>query len=247
VSFRCSRAVLVQRLQAGTGRPLWSWRSPAAADGGMTMSVTAAARDGGLVLVIGAFGGAATAERLTAGLPRPQAWPARLGPSGQTSIVLALAADGGHPRWSERGGQQQTITLTDGAVCERTDSGLECRDDTTGAPTLPLLVTGLGPEAIPPDAGFGYNGISGGLVVYTTAPSSPRTVTVRAVKLRGGETAAEARLAISLDEYPGTFSDMFTAAAGPLPGGATLILLRPLNPPGPGAAPVLALRVAPRG
>lgn len=246
VSFGCSRTVIVQRLDTATGRALWSWRSPAAARGAVAMSVTAAARDGGIVLITGAFGRPTAAEQGSARLPRPYAWPARLGPSDQASMVLALAADGGHPRWSETGGQQQTITLTDGAVCETTGSGLECRDDMTGAPTLPLLVTALGPQATPPDVSFGYDGISGGLAAFTTAPSGPVTVTVRAVRVRGGATAAEARIAIAPYSYAGTPPDMYTAAAGALPGGATLILLRPLNPPGPTTAPVMALRVTPR-
>jgi putative pyrroloquinoline-quinone binding quinoprotein len=246
VSFGCSRTVVVQRLDAATGRALWSWRSPAAASGAVTMSVTGAARDGGMVLLTGAFGQATAAGQGTAALPRPYAWPARLGPSDQASLVLALAADGGQPRWSELGGQQQTITLTDGAVCETTSSGLECRDDTTGAPTLPLLATVLGPQATPPDVSFGYNGISGGLAAFTATPAGPVTVTVRAVKVRGGATAAEAWVATAPHRYAGTPPDMYTAAAGPLPGGATLILLRHLNPPGPTTAPVMALRVTPR-
>jgi outer membrane protein assembly factor BamB len=46
-SFDCGPTVIVQRLDAASGRPLWSWTSPAVASGAaMTLAVTAAAGDG---------------------------------------------------------------------------------------------------------------------------------------------------------------------------------------------------------
>jgi hypothetical protein len=133
-SFGCGPAVIVQRLDVTTGRPLRSWTSPAAHHAAVHLPVTAAAR-GGVVLLTGEIGPQAAAARFTARLPHPYPWPAHLGPADGTSIVLALDAADGHPRWSELGGQQVRFAPAEGAVCELVTAGLECRDDATGAAT----------------------------------------------------------------------------------------------------------------
>lgn len=237
-SFDCGPVVIVQRLDATTGRPLWSWTSPAAYRAGVHLPVTAAARDGGVVLLTGAIGPRSAAARFTARLPHPYPWPARLGPADGTSIVLALDAANGHPRWSELGGQQVMFAPAEGAVCELVSSGLECRDDTTGAVTLPDLMTGQNPDGAPPMAD-----ISGSVAIVTAEQLRADEVTLRIVKVRGGATAAQARLAIGTNGYGGANTRVVPAAAGPLPGGATLVLISRVDLPG---YTVLALRIPPR-
>jgi outer membrane protein assembly factor BamB len=235
-SFDCGPAVIVQRLDAATGRPLWSWRSPAAYRAGVHMPVTVAARDGGVVLLTGGIGPQSAAARFTTRLPHPYPWPARLGPADGTSVVLALDAADGHPRWSERGGQQVVFAPAEGAVCELVTGGLECRDDTTGAVTLPDLVT-QNPSGEP------VAGISGGVAIVTDELTGAHEVTLRVVKIRGGATAAQARFGIGVNGSGDANVRVGPVAAGPLPGGATLVLLSRVDLPG---NLVLALRIPPR-
>jgi hypothetical protein len=239
VSFSCSPftpAAVVQRLDAATGRPLWSWKTRVAAmDGGLTMTLAGAARDGGVILVTYAIVPASAEQRFAAALPHAYQWPARIGPVGPQGGVLALDAADGHPRWTELGSQWPVFTLADGAVCETVLLGQECRDDTTGAPALPVLVTGHHPDD------SGYTAISGGLSAVTVAPFQPGEVTLRIVNIRGGATMAQARIPIG-QVWPGDPpNNVVVIAAGPLPGGATLVLVTSDNLDGP----VLALRVPP--
>lgn len=235
-SFDCGPAVIVQRLDATTGRPRWSWTSPAAYHAGVHLPVTVAARDGGVVLLTGAIGPQSAAARFTARLPHPYPWPAHLGPADGTSIVLALDAADGHPRWSELGGQQVMFAPADGAVCELVSAGLECRDDTTGAATLPDLLTGQNPGGAP------MAGISGNVAIVTAELLRAGQVTLRTVKIRGGATAVQARLTIGVNGNGGPNLPVVPAAAGPLPGGATLVLISRVDLPD---NPVLALRIPP--
>ncbi len=232
-SFDCGPDVIVQRLDATTGQPLWSWTSPAAAHASVHLPTTAAARGGDVVLLTGAIGPQPAAARFTARLPHPYPWPARLGPADGANIVLALDAADGHPRWSERGGQQVTLAPAKGAVCEVVSAGLECRDDTTGAATLPDLVTG------PSTGGTPMAGISGSVALVTAEPPRTGEVTLRIVKIRGGATAAQARLAIGTDGN-GANVQVDPAAAGSLPGGAALLLIDRIDQ---SSSSVLALRV----
>ena len=135
------------------------------------------------------------AARFTARLPHPYPWPAHLGPADGTSIVLALDAADGHPRWSELGGQQVTFAPAEGAVCELVTAGLECRDDATGAATLPGLVTRQASGA-PPMAD-----VSGSVAIVADKPNRAGEVTLRIVKIRGGATAAQARLVTNVNGY----------------------------------------------
>jgi outer membrane protein assembly factor BamB len=237
-SFDCGPAVIVQRLDATTGRPLWSWTSPAAYHAGVHLPVTAAARDGGVVLLTGGIGPQSAAARFTARLPHPYPWPAHLGPADGTSIALALGAADGHPRWSELGGQQVTFAPAEGAVCELVTAGLECRDDATGAATLPDLVTRQNPGA-PPMAD-----VSGSVAIFTDGLNRAGEVTLRIVKIRGGAIAAQARLMTNVNGYDSANDRVVPVAADPLPGGATLVLISRVDLPDD---PVLALRISPRG
>jgi outer membrane protein assembly factor BamB len=232
-SFDCGPEVIVQRLEATTGKPLWSWTSPAASRASVHLPVTAAARGGGVVLLTGSIAPQPAAARFTAGLPHPYPWPARLGPADGESIVLALDAADGHPRWSELGGQQVTFTPADGAVCELVSPGLECRDDTTGAATLPDLMTGQSSDGTP------MAGISGSVALVPAEPPRAGEITLRMVKIHGGATAAQARLAIGVNGS-GTNLQVVPAAIGPLPGRATLLLINRVDQPG---NLILALRI----
>ena len=63
------------------------------------------------------------------------------------------------------------------------------------------------------------------------------------MKIRGGATAAQARLAIGVTGYGSANIRVVPAAAGPLPDGATAVLINRVHLPGD---PVLALRIPPR-
>jgi hypothetical protein len=179
------------------------------------------------------------ARRFLGRLPHADAWPPALGPADETSTVLALDAANGRPRWSELGGQLERFALTAGAVCEVVNTGLECRDDATGAPTMPTLLTGARDGASPPYLADGFAGISGGLVAVTESPSRSG-VTLRVVTVRGGATVARASLAIGSVPADGSNYRVFAVAAGPFAQGAVLVLVRRVDLAG---YPVLALAV----
>jgi hypothetical protein len=82
--------------------------------------------------------------------------------------------------------------------------------------------------------------ISGRVAIVTAEPLRADEVTLRIVKIRGGATAAQARLAIGANGYGGANSRVVPAAAGPLPDGATLVLINRVDLPDD---PLLALRI----
>jgi outer membrane protein assembly factor BamB len=240
-SFSCERRVVVVRLDPATGKALWTWRSPAIIEGdSLSLTATAAARDGNLVLLAGQIASPPAAQQFISRLPHADAWPQALGPADQISTVLALDAANGRPRWSELGGQLETFTLTVGAVCEVVSAGLECRDDATGAATMPTLRTGMHDGDSPPYADDGFAGVSGGLAAVTAAPSRSSDVTLRIVTVRGGTTAAQVRLAIGSTPTDGSNYQVFAVAAAPLSRGTTLVLVRRVDLPG---YPALALAI----
>jgi hypothetical protein len=233
--------VLVQRLTAATGRPVWQWESPPAGGSSQAlMYVTGVARQGDLVLLTGQAAPPPAASTLTRTVPRSYTWPTRLGPVGQDEVVLALDAATGRPRWAEVGGQMQGFSLADGAVCESVSIGLECRDDVTGAPTRPLLVTGQRASAAPPYGGDGMAGISGSDIAVTVAPFRAGHVRLIVVPVRGGGQLANASLDIGITARGANYQT-FVVAAGTLPDGATVVLLRRIDRPG---YPFVALKVA---
>jgi outer membrane protein assembly factor BamB len=239
-SFTCGPRVVVQRLHPATGRPTWTWRSPSVgANVGQYLAVTSAALRGGVVLVTGAIGPPPAAQRFLSRFPHARAWPDVLGPNDAESTILALDAATGHPRWSELGGQLVTVAPTDAAVCEVVDVGAECRDDTTGAASMPILLTGRPQLSSPPYEDDGYAGVSAGLVAVTM-PSHSGGVTLRVQRVRGGTVVAQVRLAIGATAYNGAKYDVFAIGAGPLGSTAILVLVRRIDLPG---FPVLALQV----
>jgi outer membrane protein assembly factor BamB len=233
-SFDCGPAVIVQRLDATSGRPLWTWTSPAVASGaGMSLSVTAVAS---VVLLTGQIGSVPAAAQFAARLPHPYGWPASLGPPDQVSTVLVLSAADGQPLWSELGGQMVTFTLTSSAVCETSSIGLECRADVTGATTMPDLVTGQAPGDGPTYTDLGFAGVPGDIAAVTVAASGSGSMTLRVITSHG-TTAVQTPVAIGISAYGGI-------AVWPLAPDAILVLVRDLVPrTDVTGSPVLALRV----
>ena len=239
-SFFCGRRVFVWRLNPATGKVLWIWRSPSLAPGSAQyLKLTSAASDGGLLLLNGDIAPPSAGQQFTGALPNPHPWPTALGPVGE-GAVLALAASDGHPMWSELGGQQEDFTLTDGAVCEMVQVGLECRGDATGAVTAPTLLNGRGQGATPPYAGDGFAGVSDGLAAVIQAPDRPSSVLFRVLRVRTGATVTQVRIAVSSHSYDGSNYQVFVVGAAPLGAHAILVLLRRIDVPG---FPVLALAV----
>ena len=239
-SFYCGRRVVVRRLNPATGKTLWTWRSPDVADAGL-LRLTAAASDGGLLLLHAMIGAPPDAERFARALPHPHSWPAALGPNDEESTVLALAGSDGRPRWTEVGGEQQTFDPADGAVCEAVNIGLECRGDATGNATLPTLLTGVAVRYPPGVLGDGPAGVSDGLAAVTIATPKPGVV-LRVVRVRGGATVAQVRIAIGAPPG-GTNLWTFAVAAAPIGAHTIVVLLRRVDVPGDGGRPVLALAV----
>lgn len=237
-SWDCGPRVVVQRLDPATGKTLWTWRSPSVgADASQQLILTAAARDGGVLLLVGQIGSPPAGQQFTGRLPRPHPWPQVLDPSDQESTVLALGADG-RPRWTELGGQLDTFALTAGAVCEVVSGGLECRDDATGAPTMRTLLTGKSDADSPPYASDGFAGVSGGMAAVTE--QSRHGVTLRVVLVHGGATVALVHLGVGTRAFGGANYQVFAVAAGPLGSGSIVVLLRRVDLPG---YPLLALQV----
>lgn len=242
-SFYCGRRVVVRRLDPATGKARWTWRSPAvAAKAGQYLALTAAAGDGGLLLLSGMIGPPPAAQHFTSALPYARSWPAAFGPNDEESTVLALAASNGHPLWTELGGQQQTFSLTADAVCEVISAGLECRSDPTGSATMPTLLTGVGDNDRPDVIGDEAAGLSDGLAAVTIASAKPGGTVLRVLRVRGGATVAQVRIAIAAAPA-GSNLWAFAVGAAPLGLHTIVVLLRRVDLPGDGGRPVLALAV----
>lgn len=234
VSYVCPGRTVAQRLQVATGKPVWTWSARRTHGIGPGMLVAAVTPGSGLVLLSGDLGS-------TAGLSRSYPWPTQLGPAVRNDVVLALDAATGRPRWNEQGSPVENETFTalpGGVACESVVTGVECRDDVTGAATMPPLVTGQNSGATSPYGEDQAAGAAGGIVAVTVAPWQSDHLAVRAVRARGGATAADVHLAISTTAATGGTFRVFVVAAGLLPGGTPLVLVRRLDVPG---YPVVAL------
>jgi outer membrane protein assembly factor BamB len=244
-SFECAGyRTLVQMLDPRTGALSWSWESPQQPAGAVDdLAVTGVASQGDVVLLTGQDAGPDAAYRLARAIPRMHSWPPSLGPPDDIQVVLALDARTGQPRWIELGGQMVSFTLADGAICETVSAGLECRDDVTGAPTGPVLVTGQADSSVPPIGGDASAGISGSVAAVTVAPFRTGHVTVSLVPIRGDRPLGQANVGTgtSLATAGHATEQPFVVAAGTLPSGRTLVLLRRVDLPD---YPVVALEVA---
>ena len=85
--------------------------------------------------------------------------------------------------------------------------------------------------------------VSGSVAIVADKPNRAGEVTLRIVKIRGGATAAQARLVTNLNGYENADDRVVPVAADPLPGGATIVLISRVDLPDD---PVLALRIPPR-
>ncbi len=157
--------------------------------------------------------------------------------------MVALAAAGGQPRWTEFGGQDETFTLTAGAVCEATSFGVECRDDLTGAATMPILLNGIpGPGSAGPSTyvGDGFAGVSDGLVAQAQVSPGSAEVLLRVVRVRDGATVARVRVATPLRAPAPSAVTAGAVAAEQLGAHTILVLLRRIDLP---SEPLVALEV----
>jgi PQQ-like domain len=239
VSYHCAPgrdgAVLVERLAAHNGARLWRWtlsRQGSSPGSLGPLSVIGAAAHGDLVLLSGQV---SRPYKHTKGLPRP-----RPGLDEGTELLVALNARTGKPRWTELGEEQQDVELSDGVTCEVVHAGFGCRDDRSGRQSRPV-VEPRGEANSPPYEGDAYAGISGNLagVVLSQAPAG--AVSVGVFPLRGESVIARATVQLGNSAYGGEYST-FIVGAGPLPGGATLLLLRRVDVAG---YPLVGLRVTP--
>lgn len=246
VSYQCHAQghtfVEVRRVSPSTGKTRWRWASthvPDTPQSFVELSVLGVAAQGDTVLLGGQV---ARAGRLADMLPGKRRWPATLGPFGEGELLVALDAISGTPRWSEQGGQLETITMSDGAICETVTVGFECRDDRTGLPSRPVVRTTRSEEGSPPYVGDGDAGISGTVagVVFSQTPSGVAAIAV--YPLHGRGVVARANVGLDPGVYGGANYRSFIVGAGPLPNGRTLLLLRRVDVKG---YPLVALSVTP--
>jgi outer membrane protein assembly factor BamB len=244
-SFECAGgSVLAERLNPATGAAVWTWQSPRIGSVDPTgLSVTGVATQGSVVLLTGQAGLSSAALR---SMPRPTSWPASLGPLLDSHVVLALDAQTGRPRWTEIGGQMVHFALADGAVCEVVNTGFECRDDVTGALTRPVLVSGQTPTASPPYYYDSWAGISGPYAGAVVAPLVSGHVIIDVFGIRTRAPLGRAELAIGFKARSANYQT-FVVAAGTLPSGKVLLLLRRVDAHGQNPVyPVIALEVTAR-
>jgi outer membrane protein assembly factor BamB len=241
-SFSCDGyRALVQMLDPSTGAMSWSWGAPRTALGAHTgLTVTGVASQGEVVLLTGQDAPPAGPYPFARTLPRLYSWPTSLGPPDDIQVVLALDARTGRPRWIELGGQSVGFTLADGAVCETVSTGMECRDDVTGAPTSPVLETGQ--SDVPSYAGDGSAGISGSIAAVTVAPFGAGHVTVEVIPIRGERPLGRTEVGTGISPANASHAteQPFVVDAGTLPGGHTVLLLRRVDLPN---YPIVALEV----
>jgi PQQ-like domain len=240
-SYQCSNGRdVVQRIGLSTGAIAWRWSSPPPAGSGALadLSLAGVAATGDVVLLSGQDTPSATP--LVRVVAHTYYSPPVMGPQLYNEVVLALDAANGHPRWVEIGAQLEDLLLTDGAVCEVVNIGLECRDDVTGTPTRPALSNGQGAGATPPYIHDGWAGITGSLAAVTVAPFRDGRVTVELVPVRGRRPLGRAVVDVGVSAHGANYQT-YVIGAGTLPGGGTVVLLRRLDRPG---YPLVALRVA---
>ena len=242
-SFSCDGyRALVQLLDPRTGAMSWRWEPPRSVGAQTDIAATGVANQGNVVVLTGQVAPPAGPYPFARTIPRSYSWPGRLGPADDIQAVLALDAHTGRPRWIELGGQSVSFTLADGAVCESVSAGMECRDDITGAPTGPVLISGQGVNSIAPMAANGSAGISGSVAAMTVAPFQVGHVIVELDPIRGDKPLGQAEVGTgtSLATANHATEQPLVVAAGTLPDGHALLLLRRVDMP---TYPLVALEV----
>lgn len=244
-SFPCEQAgetyMLAERLSPGSGTRLWQWRTVSLRAGNpgsfIDLAVVGVAAVGKVVLLQGQVSNPARYVRT---LPRARRWPPALGPEGG-EMLLAIDAGDGQPRWSEVGFQNPELALADGAVCEFDIQGVECRHDTTGLPSRPLLRSGLSElGAGRAFAGDETAGVAGSLVALALKRRHGDPLVVEVAHVQGAGESARVLVSFGPNRPEPAHSTPLVVRAGTLSDGATLLLLRRLDVP---EGPLLALRV----
>jgi outer membrane protein assembly factor BamB len=241
LSYECQPGhLLVERVSAATGAPMWQWTTTAnGTTGPASLAVVGAVSEGSLILASGWIP-PSTVKGFLRALPNPYEWPSGLGPALPSNVVLAFDADTGKPRWSEDGGQLQDFTLTARVACETVRTGFECRDDLSGALTAPAFLTGQDESAGPPYLGDRFAGISGPAAAVVLSSRTASELPLVVLPVHGGPPMARTTITVGSTVFGGAKYNAMVVAAGGLPDGATLVLLRRVDLAG---YPVLAISV----
>jgi hypothetical protein len=103
------------------------------------------------------------------------------------------------------------------------------------------MLTGRSDADSPPYIGDGWAGISGPVAAAVVTPASPAHTAVLIVPILGKTAIARSEFQIGSRDYRGGNEDPFIVAAGPMPDGSTVALLRRVDAEG---YPVMALRLS---
>jgi outer membrane protein assembly factor BamB len=247
VSYQCSFPAtsrsLVERLAPSSGTPMWDWATPTLPGPfGGWLSVAEATSAGGAVFATGAF--PPKAPSVVGTLGRSTTWPSNLARTGQGTLV-ALDAATGRPRWNEFGNEGYSFvqfTPVDGALCESMAEGFQCRDDSTGEPIRPVVLSGYGEGAASPYFSDRFAGISGNTAAAVLPSQAADSVSVNVFPVRGTDAIAHAKVDVSTTSADGSRYSNFVVGSGQLANGATLVLLRRIDLK---TFPLLAISVTP--
>jgi outer membrane protein assembly factor BamB len=225
-AFLCEPNEIVERMSPQSGAADWDWIGPRPSSGnGRRLDVVGTAVEGGVVLLAG--GVFPSAESYAGTLPHPRSRPTELGPTLDGKLLVALDSTSGQPRWTERGGQLESFVLTDGVVCESVRVGVECRDDVSGLPSRPNLITGYLDSDSPSVIGDGYAGIAGSLIAVAVREGQNKETVVVSISSVHSD-AVVSRLAISGIGQPKDCSGCppFVIGAASVPQGYVFLLRR---------------------
>jgi len=161
--------------------------------------------------------------------------------------MVTLDAATGRPHWNESGNQGHSsfvqFTAVDGDVCESMAEGFECRDDRTGEPTRPLVVSGYGEGAASPYYSDRFVGISGNTAAAVFPGSATDSLSVIVFPVRGTDAIAHVKVDVNTTSADGSRYSNFVVGSGQLADGATLVLLRRIDLK---TFPLLAISVRPK-
>jgi len=209
---------------------MWNWATPTLPGPfGGWLNVADATSAGGAVFATGAF--PPNAPSLVGTLGRSTTWPSNLARTGQGTLV-ALDAATGRPRWNEFGNEGYSFvqfTPADRALCESMAEGFQCRDDSTGEPTRPVVLSGYAEGAASPYSSDRFVGISGNTAAAVFPSQAADSVSVNVFPVRGTDAIAHAKVDVSTTSADGSRYSNFVVGSGQLANGATLVLLRRID------------------
>jgi len=120
--------------------------------------------------------------------------------------------------------------------------GFQCRDDITGEPTRPVVLSGYGEGAASPYYSDRFVGISGNTAAVVFPTFATDSVSVNVFPVRGTDAIADAKVDVSTTSAEGSRYPNFVVGSGQLANGATLVLLRRIDLK---TDPLLAISVTP--